>query len=129
MRSRNVNRTTSLVQELPPLGAGDTRREFASLLGYQSLFGRWRISRCIYREPAAVVGLLEEEAAAQGLEYIEVSDSIRLVSDLGRTTVDPKHIFLKVIVDARPRNLLSRLTVGDHDPAIVISPRLRSNQS
>jgi hypothetical protein len=129
MRSRNVNRTTSLVQELPPLGAGDIGCEFASLLGYQSLFDRWRISRCIHSEPAAVMGLLEEETAAQGLEYIEVSDSIRLVSDLGRTIVDPKHIFVKVIVDARHRNFLSRLTVGDHDPVIVISPRSRSNQS
>jgi dihydrolipoamide dehydrogenase len=91
-----------------------------SILGRQSRFDPWRIPRCIHTEPAAaVVGLLEEEAAAQGFEYLVVSDSIRLVSDLGRTIVDPEPTFLKVIVDARSRNLLGCLAIGDHAPVIV----------
>jgi dihydrolipoamide dehydrogenase len=91
-----------------------------SILGRQSRFDPLRIPRCIHTEPAAAtVGLLEEEAAAQGLEYIAVSDSISLASDLGRTIVDPEPTFLKVIVDARSRNLLGCLAVGDHAPVIV----------
>jgi dihydrolipoamide dehydrogenase len=91
-----------------------------SILGGQSRFDPLRIPRCIHTEPAAAtVGLLEEEAAAQGLEYIVVSDSISLNSDLGRTIVDPEPTFLKVIVDSRSRNLLGCLAVGDHAPVIV----------
>jgi dihydrolipoamide dehydrogenase len=91
-----------------------------SILGRQSRFDPLRIPRCIHTEPAAAaVGLLEEEAAARGLEYLVVSDSISLASDLGRTIVDREPTFLKVIVDARSRNLLGCLVVGDHAPVIV----------
>jgi dihydrolipoamide dehydrogenase len=91
-----------------------------SILGRQSRFDPLRIPRCIHTEPAAAaVGLLEEEAAARGLEYLVVSDSISLASDLGRTIVDREPTFLKVIVDARSRNLLGCLAVGDHAPVIV----------
>ena len=91
-----------------------------SILGRPSHFDPFRIPRCIHTEPAAaVVGLLEEEAAAQGLEYLVVSDSKSLTSDLGRTIVDPEPTFLKVTVDARSRKLLGCLAVGDHAPVIV----------
>jgi dihydrolipoamide dehydrogenase len=91
-----------------------------SILGRPSHFDPLRIPRCIHTEPAAAaVGLLEEEAAAQGLEYLVVSDSKSLTSDLGRTIIDPEPAFLKVTVDARSQKLLGCLALGDHAPVIV----------
>ena len=91
-----------------------------SILGRPSHFDPLRIPRCIHTEPpAAAVGLLEEEAAAQGLEYLVVSDSKSLTSDLGRTIIDPEPTFLKVTVDARSQKLLGCLALGDHAPVIV----------
>lgn len=92
----------------------------ASILGRESRLERTRIPRCIHSEPSiAAVGLTEEEAKAQGLEYRVVSDTIRLVSDMERSIVDPEPTFLKVIIGARTRDLLGCLVVGDHAAVIV----------
>ena len=80
---------------------------------------RW-IPRCIHSEPAiAAVGLTEEEAKAQGRDYLAVSDTIQLVSDIERSVVDPEPTFLKVIIDTRSRNLLGCVAVGDHAAVTV----------
>jgi dihydrolipoamide dehydrogenase len=86
-----------------------------SILGRQSRFDPLRIPRCIHTEPAAAVELLEEEAAAQGLEYIVISDSFSLASDLGRTIVDPEPTFLKVWgPDRKSSNLALQSTPPNH---------------
>jgi dihydrolipoamide dehydrogenase len=91
-----------------------------SILGQESRYDPRSIPRCIHSEPAiAAVGFTQEEAAAQGLEYLAVSDTIRLVSDIERSVIDPEPTFLKVIVDARSRQLLGCLAVGDHAPVIA----------
>jgi dihydrolipoamide dehydrogenase len=91
-----------------------------SILGRESRFDQLWIPRCIHTEPSiAAVGLTQEEATAQGLEYLVVSDTIRLVSDIERSVVDPEPTFLKVIVGSSSRNLLGCLAVGDHAPVIV----------
>jgi dihydrolipoamide dehydrogenase len=91
-----------------------------SILGHESRFDyRWT-PRCIHTEPsAAAVGWTQQEAAAQGLEYVVASDTLRLVSDDERSLVDPESTFLKVIVDSRSRLLLGCLVVGDHAPVIA----------
>jgi dihydrolipoamide dehydrogenase len=67
-----------------------------SILGRQSRSNTLRVPCCIHTEPAAAtVGLSEQEAVAQGIEYIAVSDSIDLASDLGRTVVDPEPTFFE----------------------------------
>ena len=48
-----------------------------------------------------------------------MSDTIRLVSDIERSVVDPELTFLKVIVSSRFRNSLGCLAVGDHAPVII----------
>ena len=59
-----------------------------SILGRESRLEQTRIPRCIHSEPSiAAVGLTEEEAKAQGLEYRVISDTIRLVSDMERSVV------------------------------------------
>jgi dihydrolipoamide dehydrogenase len=91
-----------------------------SILGRESRFDPTWIPRCLHCEPSiAAVGLTEEKAKAQGLEYRVVSDTIRLVSDIERTMIDPEVTFLKVIIDSRARCLLGCLAVGDHAPVIV----------
>src|SRR3984893_11349854 len=91
-----------------------------SILGHESRFDyRWT-PRCIHTEPSvAAVGWTQQEAAAQGLEYVVASDTLRLVSDDERSLVDPESTFLKVIVDSRSRLLLGCLVVGDHAPVIA----------
>jgi dihydrolipoamide dehydrogenase len=91
-----------------------------SILGRETRFDpRW-IPRCVHSEPTlATVGLTQEEATAQGLEYLIVSDTLRLVSDIERSVVDPEPTFLKIIVDRGSRQLLGCLAVGDHAPVIV----------
>ena len=91
-----------------------------SILGRESRLEQTRIPRCIHSEPSiAAVGLTEEEAKAQGLEYRAISDTIRLVSDIERSVVDPEVTFLKVIIGSRSRDLLGCLVVGDHASVIV----------
>jgi dihydrolipoamide dehydrogenase len=91
-----------------------------SILGHGIQFDyRWT-PRCIHTEPSvAAVGWTQQEAAAQGIECLTVSDTIRLVSDSERSLVDPEPTFLKVVVDSRSRHLLGCLVVGDHAPVIA----------
>jgi dihydrolipoamide dehydrogenase len=91
-----------------------------TILGHESRFdARW-IPRCVHTEPClAVVGWTEQEAAAEGIEHVVVSDTIRLISDNNRSVVDPEPTFLKVIIDARSRHLLGCLVAGDHAPVIA----------
>ncbi len=91
-----------------------------SILGRESRFDKQWIPRCVHSEPSiAAVGLTEEEATDQGLEYLVGSHSVRLVSDIERSVIDPEPTFLKIIVDSRSRCLLGCLAVGDHAPVIV----------
>jgi dihydrolipoamide dehydrogenase len=91
-----------------------------SILGHETRFGHRWIPRCVHTEPSvASVGWTDQEAAAEGLEYLAVSDTIRLISDNERSVIDPEPTFLKVIVDSRSRHLLGCLVVGDHAPVIV----------
>ena len=91
-----------------------------SILGHETRFDHRWIPRCVHTEPSvASVGWTDQEAAAEGLEYLAVSDTIRLISDNERSVIDPEPTFLKVIVDSRSRHLLGCLVVGDHAPAIV----------
>ena len=91
-----------------------------SILERENRLEQTRIPRCIHSEPSiAAVGLTEEEAKAQGLEYRAISDTIRLVSDIERSVVDPEVTFLKVIIGSRSRDLLGCLVVGDHASVIV----------
>jgi len=53
-----------------------------------------------------------------------LSDTIRLVSDIERSVVDPELTFLKVIVSSRFRNSLGCLAVGDHAPVIINIARM-----
>jgi dihydrolipoamide dehydrogenase len=91
-----------------------------SILGRESRFDHRWIPRCVHTEPClAAVGWTEKEAAAEGIEHLVVSDTIRLMSDNERSVVDPEPTFLKVIIDSRSRNLLGCLAAGDHAPVIV----------
>jgi dihydrolipoamide dehydrogenase len=91
-----------------------------SILGRESRLEQMRIPQCIHSEPSiAAVGLTEEDAKAQGLEYRVISDTIGLISDMERSVVDPELTFLKVIIGSRSRDLLGCLVVGDHAAVIV----------
>jgi dihydrolipoamide dehydrogenase len=91
-----------------------------TILGQENQVDQRWIPRCIHSEPAiASVGFTEEEAKAQGHDCLAVSDTIQLVSDIERSVVDPEPTFLKVIVDARSRNLLGCVAVGDHAAVTV----------
>jgi dihydrolipoyl dehydrogenase len=91
-----------------------------SILGHELRFDRRWIPRCVHTEPCiASVGWSEHEAAAAGLEYLAVSDTIRLISDNERSLVDPEPTFVKVIIDSRSRRLLGCLVAGDHAPVVT----------
>ena len=91
-----------------------------SILGRESRFDyRW-IPRCVHTEPCvAAVGWSEEQASAEGIEFLSVSDTISLISDNERSVIDPEPTFLKVIIDLHTRHLLGCLVVGDHAPVIA----------
>jgi pyruvate/2-oxoglutarate dehydrogenase complex dihydrolipoamide dehydrogenase (E3) component len=65
------------------------------------------------------VGWAQQDAEAQGIEYLAVSDTVHLISDDGRSVVEPEPTFLKVIVDSNTWHLLGCLVVGDHASAIA----------
>jgi dihydrolipoamide dehydrogenase len=90
------------------------------IMGHSARFDyRW-VTRCIHTDPCvAAVGRTEEEAKAEGVEYLTASDTIFLVSDNPRSIIDPKPTFLKVMVDAKSRNLLGCLVAGEHAPTIA----------
>jgi dihydrolipoamide dehydrogenase len=91
-----------------------------SILGREARFDQRWIPRCVHTEPSvASVGWTEQEAAANGLEYLAVSDTIHLISDNERSVIDPEPTFVKVIIDSRSRHLLGCLVVGDHAPVIA----------
>jgi len=93
-----------------------------SILGGKSRFDQRWIPRCVHTEPAvAAVGWSQQEADAQGLEYLAASDTIHLVSDDERSVVEPEPTFLKVIVDTHTLHLLGCLVVGDHASVIANS--------
>jgi len=92
----------------------------SSILGREVRFDRRWIPRCVHTEPCiASVGWTEHEAAVAELEYLAVSDTIRLISDNERSLVDPEPTFVKVIIDSRSRRLLGCLVAGDHAPVIA----------
>jgi dihydrolipoamide dehydrogenase len=91
-----------------------------SILGHESRFDHRWIPRCVHTEPSiAAVGWTEQEAAAEGIEYLAVSDTIRLMSDNERSVIDPEPTFVKVMMDAHSRLLLGCLVVGDHAAVIA----------
>ena len=93
-----------------------------SILGQESRFDRRWTPRCVHTEPAvAAVGWTQQEAEAEGIEYLAVCDTIHLVSDSERSLVEPEPTFLKVIVDPYNWHLLGCLVVGDHASTIVNS--------
>ena len=67
----------------------------------------------------ASVGWSQQEAEAQGLEYLTVSDTIDLIFDTERSVMEPELTFLKVIVDPNRWQLLGCLAVGEHASAIA----------
>jgi len=93
-----------------------------SILGRESRFNERWIPRCVHTEPAvAAVGWTQQDADAQGVEYLAVSDTVHLVSDDERSLIEPEPTFLKVIVDAHTLHLLGCLVVGIHASAIANS--------
>jgi dihydrolipoamide dehydrogenase len=91
-----------------------------SILGHESRFDHRWIPRCVHTEPSiAAVGWTEEEAGAQGIEYLAVSDTIRLMSDNERSVVDPEPTFIKAMIDTHSRHLLGCLVMGDHAAVIA----------
>ncbi len=93
-----------------------------AILGQESRFDRRRTPRCVHTEPVvAAVGWTQQEADAEGIEYLAVSDTIHLVSDNERSVVEPEPTFLKVIVDPQTWHLLGCLVVGDHASVITNS--------
>jgi dihydrolipoyl dehydrogenase len=91
-----------------------------SMLGQDKQFDHRWIPRCVHTEPSiAAVGWTEQEAGAQGIEYLAVSDTLYLMSDNERSVIDPEPTFVKVLIDAHTRHLLGCLVVGDHAPVIA----------
>jgi dihydrolipoamide dehydrogenase len=93
-----------------------------SILGHECRFDQRWVPRCVHTEPAvAAVGWTQQDAEAQGIEYLAVCDTVHLVSDDGRSVIEPEATFLKVMVDTHSWRLLGCLVVGDHAAAIVNS--------
>jgi dihydrolipoamide dehydrogenase len=92
---------------------------------------RW-IPRCIHTDPpVASVGWAEREAASAGLEFLAISDTIRLISDNERSLIDPEPTFIKIIIDSASRHFLGCLVVGDHAPILanIVTIAMRSGLS
>jgi dihydrolipoamide dehydrogenase len=103
-----------------------------SILGGDKRFDHRWIPRCVHTEPAiAAVGWTEQEAGAQGIEYLAVSDTVDLMSDNERSVIDPEPTFVKVMIDSHSRHLLGCLVVGDHAAVItnIAATAMRSGLS
>jgi pyruvate/2-oxoglutarate dehydrogenase complex dihydrolipoamide dehydrogenase (E3) component len=93
-----------------------------AILGHERRFDQRWVPRCVHTEPAvAAVGWTQQDAEAQGMEYLAVCDTVHLVSDDGRSVIEPEATFLKVMVDTHSWHLLGCLVVGDHAAAIANS--------
>jgi dihydrolipoamide dehydrogenase len=91
-----------------------------SILGHETRFDRRLVPRCVHTEPmVAAVGWSQQEADAQGIEYLAAAETIELVSDNERSVVEPEPTFLKVMVDPQTWRLLGCLVVGDHASVIA----------
>ena len=92
----------------------------SSILGSESRFDQRWTPRCVHTDPVvAAVGWSQQDAEAQGIEYLSVSDTIQLVSDNERSVVEPEPTFLKAIIDPQTWYLLGCLVVGDHAAVIA----------
>jgi pyruvate/2-oxoglutarate dehydrogenase complex dihydrolipoamide dehydrogenase (E3) component len=65
------------------------------------------------------VGWSQQDADAQGIEYLAAAETIQLVSDNERSVVQPEPTFLKVMVDPQTWRLLGCLVVGDNASVIA----------
>jgi dihydrolipoamide dehydrogenase len=93
-----------------------------SILGHECRFDQRWVPRCVHTEPAvAAVGWTQQDAEAQGIEYLVVCDAVHLVSDDQRSVIEPEATFLKVLVDMHSWHLLGCLVVGDHAATIANS--------
>jgi dihydrolipoyl dehydrogenase len=91
-----------------------------SILGRKSAYDRRWIPCCVHTEPClASVGWSENEASAERMEYLVVSDQISAASDSKQSVVDPEQTFIKIIIDAKTHHLLGCLVAGDHAPVLV----------
>jgi dihydrolipoamide dehydrogenase len=91
-----------------------------SILGHETRFDRRLAPRCVHTEPmVAAVGWSQQDADAQGIEYLAAAETIQLVSDNERSVVEPEPTFLKVMVDPQTWRLLGCLVVGDHASVIA----------
>jgi dihydrolipoamide dehydrogenase len=91
-----------------------------NILGRESRFEQRWIPRFVHTEPAiAAVGWTEEEAAADGREYLVVKDDALLFSENDRSVIDPEPTFVKVVIDTGSQCLLGCLAVGDHAAVII----------
>jgi dihydrolipoyl dehydrogenase len=103
-----------------------------AIQGHPTRFDQRWIPRCIHTEPpVASVGWAEDQAATAGLEFLAVSDTVRLISDNERSVIDPEPTFIKVIVDSASRHFLGCLVVGDHAPVLanIVAIAMRSGLS
>ena len=93
-----------------------------SILGHERRVDRRSTPRCLHTEPpVAAVGWNHRDAEAQGVEYLAISDTVQLVSEQGRSIIEPEPTFLKAIVDAHTRQLLGCLVVGEQAAVIANS--------
>jgi dihydrolipoamide dehydrogenase len=103
-----------------------------AIQGHPARFDHRWIPRCIHTEPpVASVGWAEQDAAAAGLDFLAVSDTVRLISDNERSLIDPEPTFVKVIIDPASRHFLGCLVVGDHAPVLanIVAIAMRSGLS
>jgi dihydrolipoamide dehydrogenase len=108
------------ISSLDSTASSQARVAISSVQGLKSRFDRRGAPRYVHTEPmVASVGWSQQEAEAQGLEYLTVSDTIDLIFDTERSVMEPEVTFLKVIVDPNRWQLLGCLAVGEHASAIA----------
>lgn len=91
-----------------------------AIAGKQSYFVPPWTPRCLYTSPQlAAVGWMEQEARDAGLDILVRSEVTELLADEELKVLDPYPTKIKLVLDARTKNILGCLAIGDRAVDVV----------
>jgi len=91
-----------------------------AIAGKQSYFVPPWTPRCLYTSPQlAAVGWMEQEARDAGLDILVRSEVTELLADEELKVLDPYPTKIKLVLDARTKNVLGCLAIGDRAVDVV----------
>jgi len=105
---------------LDSVGTAQARVVIETILGHEIRFdSRW-IPRCLHTDPPiASVGWTEQEAAAAGIDFEILAETLPIITDDDATIVEPDNNQLKLIIQSDTDRILGCLAIGSRAVEIV----------